>query len=99
MRISIETLKKIESEFGEFDISQVLGGTNDMYLRFGYWEQVDAQKLQDILGPSIALEEDDYFDDDCGTKYMYRLIDSIFKTSSFSFFVLKRKNIPDKASN
>ena len=79
MRISIETLKKIESEFGEFDISQVLGGTNDMYLRFGYWEQVDAQKLQDILGPSIALEEDDYFDDDCGTKYMYRLIDSIFK--------------------
>ncbi len=52
MRISIETLKKIESEFGEFDISQVLGGTNDMYLRFGYWEQVDAQKLQDILVPN-----------------------------------------------
>lgn len=78
MRLSIETLKKIESEFGEFDISQVLGGDNGIYLRFGYWESVDAQKLQDILGTSIVIEEDDYFDDDCGYKYMYRLFDSMF---------------------
>jgi len=79
MRISIETLKKIESEFGEFDISQVLGGTNDVYLRFGYWRGIDASKLQEIVGPSICVEEDDYFDDDCGTKYMYRMISSILK--------------------
>ena len=45
MRISINTLKEIESEFGEFDLSQVWGGNNDVYLRFGYWEAVDAQKL------------------------------------------------------
>ncbi len=30
MRLSIETLKKIEAAFGEFDISQVLGGSKDM---------------------------------------------------------------------
>jgi len=78
MRISIETLKKIESEFGEFDLSQVLGGSNDVYLRFGYWRDIDASKLQDILGTSIVVEEDSDYDDDCGHKYMYRLFDNMF---------------------
>ena len=48
MRLSIETLKKIEAVFGEFDISQVLGGSKDMYLRFGYWNQINEGKLQEI---------------------------------------------------
>lgn len=78
MRLSIETLKKIEAEFGEFDISQVLGGSNDMYLRFGYWNQINANKLQDIIGTSIVIEEDSDYDDDCGNRYMYRLFDTIF---------------------
>jgi len=78
MRLRIETLKKIEAEFGEFDISQIIGGDNGLYLRFGYWESIDAQKLQDILGTSIVIEEDSDYDDDCGSKYMYRLFDSIF---------------------
>ena len=77
MRISIETLKQIESEFGEFDISQVLGGTNDVYLRFGYWKGIDASKLQEIVGPSIYVEADCDWDEDCGNRYMYRMIDSI----------------------
>jgi len=78
MRLSIEVLKKIESEFGEFDISQVMGGTNDMYLRFGYWNQINTGKLSEILGESIIVEEDSDYDDDCGYKYMYRLFDTIF---------------------
>jgi hypothetical protein len=78
MRLDLDTIKKIEAEFGEFDISQVLGGSNDMYLRFDYWQQVDTQKLQDILGTSIVVEEDSDYDDDCGYKYMYILFDSIF---------------------
>lgn len=78
MRLSIDTLKKIESEFGDFDISQVLGGSNDMYLRFGYWDQVSIGKLQEIIGTAIVVEEDSDYDDDCGHKYMYRLFDSIF---------------------
>lgn len=78
MRLSIEVLKKIESEFGEFDISQVLGGSNDMYLRFGYWNKINEGKLQEIIGTSIVIEEDSDYDDDCGAKYMYRLFDSMF---------------------
>ena len=78
MRLSIDTLKKIESEFGEFDISQVLGGSNDVYLRFGYWDQVNADRLQEIIGTATVVEEDSDYDDDCGHKYMYRLFDSIF---------------------
>jgi len=78
MRLSIEVLKKIESEFGEFDISQVIGGTNDMYLRFGYWNRINIGKLTEILGTSIIVEEDSDYDDDCGYKYMYKLFDTIF---------------------
>jgi hypothetical protein len=78
MRLSIETLKKIEDELGEFDISQVMGGTNDMYLRFGYWNQINIGKLSEILGTAIIVEEDSDYDDDCGSKYMYRLFDTIF---------------------
>jgi hypothetical protein len=59
-------------------VSQVLGGSNDMYLRFGYWNQINEGKLQEILGTSIVVEEDSDYDDDCGYKYMYILFDSIF---------------------
>lgn len=78
MRLSIKTLKRIESEFGEFDISQVLGGDNGIYLRFGYWDQVAIGALQEIIGTSIVVEEDSDYDDNCGSKYMYRLFDSMF---------------------
>ena len=78
MRLSIEILKKIEAEFGEFDISQVLGGSNDMYFRFGYWNQINEGKLQEIIGTSIVIEEDSDYDDDCGNRYMYRMFDSMF---------------------
>lgn len=73
MRIDIETLKKIETEFGNFDISQVWGGSNDVYLRFGYWSSVDVQKLQEIVGNGVKVVEDDDWDDDCGYQFMYRL--------------------------
>jgi len=73
MRIDIDTLKKIEVEIGKFDISQVWGGSNDVYLRFGYWRRVDVKKLQEIVGHSIKVQEDDDYDEDCGYQYMYRL--------------------------
>jgi hypothetical protein len=74
MRIDGDTLVLIRSEFGEFDISQVCGGRNDMYLRFGYWRRVDARKLQDLIGSQAEVVEDDIDDDDCGTLYSYKLI-------------------------
>lgn len=73
MRVDIATLKKIEIEFGNFDISQVWGGSNDVYLRFGYWSRVDIEKLQEIVGSGVKVIEDDDWDDDCGYQFMYRL--------------------------
>jgi hypothetical protein len=73
MRLYLETIKKIEAEFGEFDISQVMGGSNDVYLRFGYWNRVDVQKLQNIVGSGITIVEDDDYDDDCGYRFSYKL--------------------------
>jgi hypothetical protein len=71
--LSIETLKEIESEFGDFQVKQVMGGTNDVYLRFGYWRRVNIGKLQEIIGNGIKVVEDDDYDDDCGYQFMFRL--------------------------
>ena len=73
MRIDGDTLVLIRSEFGEFDLSQVMGGSNDVYLRFGYWRRVNLQKLQGLVGGGIRVVEDDIDDDDCGTLYSYKL--------------------------
>jgi hypothetical protein len=71
--LDIETLKEIESEFGKFDIKQVMGGSNDVYLRFGYWRRVNIGKLQELIGAGIRVVEDDIDDDDCGTLWSYKL--------------------------
>jgi hypothetical protein len=73
MRLYLNTLKEIETEFGEFDVSQVFGGDNDVYLRFGYWNSVDGAKLQQIIGNSVKVVEDVFEDDDCGYLYSYKL--------------------------
>ena len=74
MRIDSDTLVLIRSEFGEYDISQVIGGSNALYLRFGYWSRVNAGKLQELIGSQAEVVEDDIDDDDCGTLYSYKLI-------------------------
>ena len=73
MRLYLNTLKEIEAEFDEFDISQVFGGDNDVYLRFGYWQPVDGARLQEIIGDSVKVVEDVFEDDDCGQLYSYKL--------------------------
>jgi len=55
MRIDADTLVLIRSEFGEFDLSQVCGGSNAIYLRFGYWRRVNARKLQDLIGKPLFI--------------------------------------------
>jgi len=71
--LDISTLKKIELEFGDFDIKQVWGGSNDVYFRFGYWRSVDVDKLNQLLGNLNEVVEDCDYDDDCGYQFMYRL--------------------------
>jgi len=72
-KISIKTLKEIENQFGEFEVGQTHGGGNDVYLRFGYWKQVDVIKLQEVIGTAIKVVEDEDYDDDCGWQYNYKL--------------------------
>jgi hypothetical protein len=72
-KIDFETLQKVKTEFGDFQLGQVMGGGNDVYLRFGYWRRVDVTKLQEIIGAGILVVEDDLDDDDCGTLYSYKL--------------------------
>lgn len=72
MNLSSETYLKIESEFGSFIIDQVIGGSNDNFLRFGYWRRVNSTKLQEIIGNEVIIVENDLDDDDCGTLYSYK---------------------------
>lgn len=74
MRIDSLTLSLIHQEFGEYDLSQVMGGGNDVYLRFGYWRKVDTAKLQELVGGGIDVVEVDDYDDECGYLYHYRLL-------------------------
>jgi len=71
-KISIKTLKEIENQFGEFEVGQV-GGSKDVYLRFGYWKKVNVTKLQEVFGSAIKVVEDEDFDDDTGWNYSYKL--------------------------
>ena len=72
-KIDFKTLQKINEEFGEFELGQVMGGSNSVYLRFGYWNRVDVNKLQEIIGNSANVVEDDIYDDDCGYLFSYKL--------------------------
>jgi hypothetical protein len=73
-KIPFKTLEKVNNEIGEFEIGQVFGGDNDVYLRFGYWKQVDITKLNEILNPLNEVKEDEWYDDDCGYQYSYKLV-------------------------
>jgi hypothetical protein len=75
--IDFETLEKIKNEFGTFQVGQVIGGSNDVYLRFGYWNRVDVQKLQEMVGNGNIVREDDDYDDDCGYLFSYKILDSL----------------------
>jgi hypothetical protein len=72
-RININKLKEIESQLGEFDIDQSLGGVKGIYIRFGYWKKVNINKLNSILSPFNTAVENDIYDEDCGYKYYYKL--------------------------
>lgn len=69
-RIDITQLKKVEEVFGEFDMDQTIG-SNEVYLRFGYWSKINLSKLQEIIGKNVT--EEDIYDDDCGWLYSYHL--------------------------
>lgn len=72
-RITIDTLKEMETTFGSFDIDQAASPDKHIYLRFGYWKKVSIDKLQSMLSPFNLVTENDLDDDDCGTLYSYKI--------------------------
>lgn len=73
-KLNFSVLSKIEKEFGNFEIGQTFGGGNQVYLRFGYWNKVDVDKLNEMLNPLNSVWEDEDYDDDCGWKYSYKIM-------------------------
>jgi len=71
--LSIEKLKEIETQFGSFEIKQIIGGKYNIYLRFGIWSQIDVVKLQEIIGNGIKVVEDVDYEEDRGILFMYIL--------------------------
>lgn len=70
-KIDFKTLSKINETFGNFDIGQIMGMGNPLYFRFGYWNKINVEKLQEILGTQNQIVENDIYDDDCGFQYSY----------------------------
>lgn len=73
MILSPEIQSRLNSEIGSFIVDQPMGSSNHFFLRFGYWNRVDVNKVQQIIGDSITVVEDSIDDDDCGYLFMYRL--------------------------
>lgn len=72
MYFSLEVIDKIEAEFGSFLVDRVIGGSNENFMKFGYWRRIDFNKLQEIVGDEAIIEESSLYDDDCGWLYSYR---------------------------
>lgn len=73
MKISISNIKEIEKACGSFKIYETIGNNPKTYLRFGYWQKINLNKLSALLGPNIEVYEDSIYDEDCGWKYSYKV--------------------------
>ena len=59
-----------------FITDHVWGGNNTPFIRFGYWYRVDLYILQTLIGNEYIVVEDSLDDDDCGTLWCYKLIET-----------------------
>ena len=72
MKLDIQKLQQLEDQFGPLELGQTLSREPELYIRFGYWRQVDLDALKALL-PGVGVREDDWDDDDCGVLYSYKL--------------------------
>jgi hypothetical protein len=71
MRITSSDIRKIEEKFGEFALCRDWKG--NLYIRFGYWNRVNVDELQNILPKPMVVVEDTMEDDEFGTLYSYEI--------------------------
>ena len=72
MRIYSHTFKKLD-ELGDWDLTFAIG-SGQPSIRFGYWRQVDLDRLRAILGAGVIVSEEVIEDDECGYLYLYDLV-------------------------
>ena len=75
MKIHDSTLTTIRSAFNKKFVIQPYGN-NDLMFRFGYWDKIDYQLLNNIIvihenDMYIKVTEQVEYDEDCGDKYCY----------------------------
>ena len=72
MKISVDDLIKIKKELGEFEIGS--NSRDSLYLKFGYWKEIDLSNLNTIL-PEWMVVEKNLVDEneDCGELYNYNI--------------------------
>ena len=76
MRVGLKTLKQIEEWYGSDDFEIGSGGNcNETYitLRFGYWREINNEELSKVINKNVELEME-FYDDDCGWKYYYKIV-------------------------
>ena len=81
MRLGYKKFKEIKKWYGSsnFEIGYDSYFTQGKWitLRFGYWQKVDFEGLQEILPHYCKVTENIVDeDDDCGTLYNYNITDS-----------------------
>ena len=75
MKIHDSTLTTIRSAFNKKFVIQTYGN-NSLLFRFGYWDKIDYQLLNNIIvihenDMYIKVTEQVEYDEDCGDKYSY----------------------------
>ena len=79
MRIEFSILKQIDKAFGPMEVGSVfsnpMGSISSITLRFGYWKQVDLEKLNSLLPNHMQASENLVDEDDeCGELWNYLII-------------------------
>jgi len=71
MRIDFSILKQIDKAFGPMEVGSSFE-KDSITLRFGYWKQIDLEKLTSLLPHYMqAIENLVDEDDDCGELWNY----------------------------
>ena len=81
MKIHYNTLKIIKSTFNK-KLVIYTSGVNSLSIRFGYWDKIDHQLLNNMLvmhenDMYIKVTEQTINDEDCGDKYSYSITKDI----------------------
>lgn len=82
MRLDFTTIKEVfeSQETNDFQVGSSFE-KNAISFRFGYWQKADVKKIKKILPSHLDVLEHEIYDDDCGWKYYYDVVDNTLQKS------------------